>query len=76
MTKELLQLSKDLNGDFFADDLHKNMYATDASVYRKIPLAVAYPKGPNDIKTLIDFANQNNISLVPRFSSWYHVVYI
>ncbi len=66
MTKELLQLSKDLNGDFFADDLHKNMYATDASVYRKVPLAVAYPKGPNDIKTLIDFANKNNISLVPR----------
>jgi len=37
ITKELLQLSKDLNGEFFADDLHKNMYATDASVYRKIP---------------------------------------
>jgi len=66
MTKELLQLSKDLNGEFFADDLHKNMYATDASVYRKIPLGVAYPKGANDIKTLIDFANQNSISLVPR----------
>ena len=65
-TKELLQLSKDLSGELYADDLHKNMYATDASVYRMIPMAVAYPKGPKDIKTLIDFASKQNISLVPR----------
>ena len=66
VTKELHQLSIDLNGELYSDDLHKNMYATDASVYRKIPLAVAFPKGPNDIKTLIDFASKQNISLVPR----------
>ena len=66
MTTELLQLSTDLSGDLFADDLHKNIYATDASVYRKIPLAVAYPKDADDIKTLITFANANNVSLVPR----------
>ncbi|MGI9531820.1 FAD-binding and (Fe-S)-binding domain-containing protein [Lutimonas sp.] len=66
MTTELLQLSNDLTGDLFTDDLHKNIYATDASVYRKIPLAVAYPKGDSDIKTLIDFATKNKVSLVPR----------
>ena len=66
VTTELHQLSTDLSGELYTDDLHKSMYATDASVYRKIPMAVAFPKGPHDIKTLIDFASKSNVSLVPR----------
>ena len=42
------------------------MYATDASVYRKIPLAVAMPKTIDDIKKLIVFADKNNKTLIPR----------
>ena len=42
------------------------MYATDASVYRKIPLAVAMPKTIDDIKKLIVFADKNNTTLIPR----------
>ena len=42
------------------------MYATDASVYRKIPLAVAYPRGVSDIQKLIYFALKHKISLIPR----------
>lgn len=53
-------------GDFFYDDLHKTLYATDASVYRKIPLAVAYPRNIEGIKQLISFAAKQNISLIPR----------
>lgn len=63
---QLLALEKSLKGDLFFDDLHKNLYATDASVYRKIPLAVAYPKNETDIKILIDFAIKNSITLIPR----------
>ena len=63
---QLLALEKNLTGELFYDDLHKNIYATDASVYRKIPLAVAYPKNVNDIKILIDFAIKNKITLIPR----------
>ena len=62
----LEQLHKSLNGEVLFDDLHKTLYATDATVYRKIPLAVAFPKDENDIKALIDFANKNNITLIPR----------
>jgi len=62
----LEQLHKSLKGEVLFDDLHKTLYATDASVYRKIPLAVAFPKDENDIKALIDFANKNNITLIPR----------
>ncbi len=60
------ELSEQLTGELFFDDLHKSIYATDASVYRKIPLAVAYPKTKDDIKLLIAFATQNQSSLIPR----------
>jgi len=59
-------LNKSLSGDVLFDSLHKTLYATDASVYRKIPLAVAFPKDDKDIKTLIEFAAKNNITLIPR----------
>lgn len=62
----LENLHNSLSGDVLYDDLHKTLYATDASVYRKIPLAVAFPKDENDIKVLIDFATKNNITLIPR----------
>ncbi|MBE7687967.1 FAD-binding protein [Tenacibaculum finnmarkense genomovar ulcerans] len=64
--KLLLNLDKSLQGTLFFDDLHKSLYATDASVYRKIPLAVAYPKDSEDIKLLINFATKNNVTLIPR----------
>ncbi|MBZ4190159.1 FAD-binding and (Fe-S)-binding domain-containing protein [Niabella beijingensis] len=64
-------LETEFSGELFYDDssLHraqKMVYATDASVYQEQPLAVAHPKDRNDLKTLIRFANQNNISLIPR----------
>ena len=62
----LKKLHNSLSGDVLFDNLHKTLYATDASVYRKIPLAVAFPKDKNDIITLIKFAAKNNITLIPR----------
>jgi len=65
-TSVLETLHNTLSGDVLFDNLHKTLYATDASVYRKIPLAVAFPKDENDLKILIDFATKNNITLIPR----------
>ena len=62
----LKALKNELQGELFIDDLHKTMYATDASVYRKIPLGVAYPKDNSDLKKLVHFASKNSISLIPR----------
>ena len=53
MTQPLEQLKLNLSGEFFFDKLHTSIYATDASVYRKMPLAVAYPKNEKDLKTLM-----------------------
>ncbi len=66
MKEKLLELQRGLNGELFFDDLHKSIYATDASVYREIPLAVCFPKTKEDIKLLIDFATKNHIGLIPR----------
>ena len=63
---KLTQLANELDGELFFDDLHKTMYATDASVYRKIPLAVCYPKDKKDLKKLIHFAKEQKVTLIPR----------
>ena len=68
----LEQLHNSLSGDVLFDSLHKTLYATDASVYRKIPLAVAYPKDEKDLKILIEFATENKVTLIPR-TAWNHL---
>lgn len=62
----LAELSIRLEGELNYDNLTKTLYATDASVYRKIPMAVAFPKTENDLKLLINFAVKNGVGLVPR----------
>ena len=66
VTMDLKKLSKSISGELFFDALHKSIYATDASVYRKTPLGVVYPKNIQDIKTLVLFAKENKITLIPR----------
>lgn len=62
----LQHLSAQLEGELKYDNLTKTLYATDASVYREIPLAVAFPTSESDIKKLILFAKEHNTSLIPR----------
>ena len=64
--KLLHDLAADLEGELLDDKLTKSLYATDASVYRKIPVAVALPKTKEDIKRLIRFANKHTVGLIPR----------
>ncbi|MCV9388628.1 FAD-binding and (Fe-S)-binding domain-containing protein [Reichenbachiella ulvae] len=66
MEKALEKLAEQLNGDLFWDETLRTVYATDASAYRELPLAVAMPKDKSDILQLIQFANENNTSLIPR----------
>ncbi|HMB64649.1 MAG TPA: FAD-linked oxidase C-terminal domain-containing protein, partial [Eudoraea sp.] len=67
MNKNLLKdLQNGLDGSIHCDDLTRSLYATDASVYRKLPLAVAFPKTESDIVRLIRFAQFHKISLIPR----------
>ncbi|GAA4807545.1 FAD-binding and (Fe-S)-binding domain-containing protein [Litoribaculum gwangyangense] len=62
----LNSLQSKLSGELYFDDLIKSIYATDASVYRMLPLAVAYPKNIEDVKQLIQYSKENKVSLIPR----------
>jgi FAD/FMN-containing dehydrogenase/Fe-S oxidoreductase len=66
MNQRLKELSDQLEGELFVDDTTKILYATDASAYREMPLAVAIPKSVADLKKLIVFARANHTSLIPR----------
>ena len=63
---DLKVLKDQLDGELRFDSLTRSLYATDASVYRRIPAAAAFPKNIADIKIIIDFANNNNCGLIPR----------
>ncbi len=62
----LKELSQALEGQLFTDKMLRTIYATDASAYQEMPLAVAIPKTENDLKKLIVFAKKNMTSLIPR----------
>ena len=59
-------LDNKIEGEVFVDDSTKIQYATDASIYREIPLAVIRPKIAEDINQIINFAIHNKITIIPR----------
>lgn len=67
MNKEnLIHLQNSIKGELKLDIIHRTIYSTDASVYKEMPLAVAFPKDEEDIKILIEYAGKHQISLIPR----------
>ncbi|MBD2751610.1 FAD-binding and (Fe-S)-binding domain-containing protein [Spirosoma validum] len=64
-------LISSFEGDLYFDDSPEHtaqriLYATDASVYQEMPIAVALPKSVTDIKRLLRFAQQYGLGLIPR----------
>lgn len=59
-------LKATLEGDLYTDETTRRLYATDASAYRELPVAVAVPKSEADLVKLIQFARQHKTSLIPR----------
>jgi FAD/FMN-containing dehydrogenase/Fe-S oxidoreductase len=65
-TMNLNVLSRQLEGQLFTDETTRRLYATDASAYRELPLAVAIPKSESDLIKIINFARENKTSVIPR----------
>lgn len=63
---QLTRLAEKLEGEFNSGETLRRLYATDASAYRELPTAVAFPKTEDDIRTLIEFANEHRVALIPR----------
>jgi FAD/FMN-containing dehydrogenase len=60
------ELTSSLNGEFYTSNTFRSLYATDASAYRELPLAVAIPRNKEDIKKIITFASKIKTSIIPR----------
>ena len=63
---ELQELNSLIDGELFCDPLHQALYATDASIYRKHPLGVVFPRHTKDIVTIVKFAYSKEIPIIPR----------
>ena len=63
---DLERLGTELEGDLYLDATMRTLYATDASVYREMPQAVARPKNEHDLCKLVRFAREHGATLIPR----------
>ncbi|MDP1580751.1 MAG: FAD-linked oxidase C-terminal domain-containing protein [Candidatus Didemnitutus sp.] len=63
---DLPALARRLRGELHFDHVMRSLYATDASEYQEMPLAVAFPRSEDDVRELIRFAHQQRIGLIPR----------
>ncbi len=52
--------------DVAFDNLTRQLYATDASVYQIEPLAVAFPGSAHEASAVIQAAAQAGVSVIPR----------
>lgn len=66
MEEKFKQLRQHFKGDIFTDETMRILYATDASAYREMPLAVVRPKNAEDIKSIITFSRLHKTSIIPR----------
>lgn len=65
-TEVFSQLAERIQGTLHTDQVMRTLYATDASAYREMPLAVVIPETVDDIQKIIVFADQHQIPLIPR----------
>ncbi|QCK14325.1 FAD-binding and (Fe-S)-binding domain-containing protein [Mangrovivirga cuniculi] len=63
---ELEHLKNSFAGEIHTENSLRHIYATDASAYRELPIAVTYPKNEEDIISLIKLAKKFKVGLIPR----------
>lgn len=62
----LSDLKKEFSGEIYHDESRRLMYATDASAYRELPLAVVLPAHGKDLSILVKTASEHGVALIPR----------
>src|SRR3954470_20138823 len=56
----------DADCDVATDNLTRQLYATDASIYQIEPLAVAFPRNAQQASAVIQASAQGGVSIIPR----------
>jgi FAD/FMN-containing dehydrogenase/Fe-S oxidoreductase len=65
-TSQIKELLRTFEGEFHTDIATRICYATDASAYKELPLAIAYPRHREDLIAMVRFAASYKIPLIPR----------
>lgn len=65
-----LRLIEDLagifRGEIFCHPLAQSIYASDGSLHQETPLGVAFPHDRDDVQTLVRYAAEQKLPLIPR----------
>ncbi|WP_020468130.1 FAD-binding oxidoreductase [Zavarzinella formosa] len=59
-------LRKLFHGNLHIDPLRCRLYATDASLFHLEPLAVAEPQTTDDMRVLVTYAREHDLTIIPR----------
>ena len=66
-TDQLLKkLKNNTSAEVYYDNFTKGRYATDASIYQKVPYGVLIPKTKKDLIETINYARESKIPLLAR----------
>ncbi len=66
MSADFRLLARAIAGDILTDELNRNMLATDASLFRVLPTAVAFPRTTQDVVRIVRFAARHGLPIHPR----------
>ena len=69
MTGETLKIKLSeygFKGEIWTEEEKRVLFATDASIYKIMPLCVVFPEDKDDIKILVRFARKHNLPVIPR----------
>ncbi len=55
-----------VKGQLLFDDLSRTLYSTDASIFQIQPLGVVVPQDEGDVQTLVRYAAEHQVPLIPR----------
>lgn len=63
---KLKHIQRDCNCPVFLDDLSRQLYATDASIYQVTPLGVAFPRNVEETVEIMGACTAADIPMIPR----------
>ena len=66
LSSDFLILAGRLEGELHLGQTLRRLYATDASEYQELPVAVALPKSELDLRELLNFSCQHRVGLIAR----------
>ncbi|MEK9675585.1 MAG: FAD-binding oxidoreductase, partial [Chloroflexota bacterium] len=60
------ELKAAVGGEVRFDAVTRNMYSTDASIYRIVPIGVVIPRYADDVSSVLEMAHKNGVNVLPR----------